>query len=173
MTEKNETKRALAELTKLLYDGAVITHEHCEKICDIMGHTYELKVAITDYPRMNIVPKLPSGWEPCGKQEAEYYFNTNSRRYVKATGRTINSDVFCIKQTINIDLGRQPPELKYFAIDCRDNRWHGYTNEPTSGLNKWRQDGLYRALLKSEEPTNYHGSARDSLLVRPETLNED
>ena len=128
-------------------------------------------------------PVVPSGWEIVENGEDienGYYFNSPDFGWKQVVDcscirkKTPNqSDV--IRQTINIDLSKQPEELKWFAMD-KNGAWFGFSkNKPEIYLGVeewWKANAKSYELFESQHPT-WQGDWKDSLLQRPETVNGD
>jgi hypothetical protein len=73
-----------------------------------------------------------------------------------------------IRQTIDIDLSKQPEELVAWAMDL-DGNWFGFTHADLNiGGSIWTDPiGQSHVLFPSQYPT-FKGDWKDSLLVRPE-----
>lgn len=118
--------------------------------------------------------EIPAGWEVF---EGHYIGPVYARgddygwwSYISMSNLFDAGQVF-IRQKFNLDLSKQPEELKYWAMD-KDGAWTGFSGMPSKGDFSWcRNDGFSGRLFKSQFPTNYTGSWEDSLIERPENYN--
>ena len=162
-----DIRRAVTQLTEYLHSNGSVTQALEDEVCGMLGYAVESG------------PLIPAGWEVFsegGINEDCYWSFPNSIRWRRNGKSDIHSvhnrNIIFIRQTINIDLSKQPKELVAFAMD-EDRSWNSYDSIPYLVLrgNWGNKDGTSNYLYPSQHP-DYSGSPENSLLVRPEAMNK-
>ncbi len=114
---------------------------------------------------------IPPGWELWDSQK-----HSNSTLLFIETVCLADGCAYApmrtLVQKVNLDLSKQPKELKCWAMDG-DGEWFGFEKLPKTCGSFWQPDnGSICSLFPSQYPTNFTDSWENSLIVRPEYWNE-
>ena len=172
MIDEN-ARRAIVSLTNELMQRGVISRNTMTALLTEM---------CDDVDPVETGPEIPAGWRALKggerKERGDYILDGQTKKWRMINDNNVGDQIHylawkTIRQTINIDLSRQPVELVSFAMDS-DGQWVGHNEEVRQATKNWIHScghfSVSREFLKSEEPTNFTGNWQDSLLVRPETM---